>query len=263
MYVLVSSCLACGKGIGYIIKGVTEALSFSDYSLSKGDMLMIKKVFTVLLGLLVAGTMISVDCSDAAVKRNRVRPRTVSKPVTQPAPTATQQTTAAPAAAATATAPKTTTAPAATAQGMPYGQTMAPGQTMAAPQSQGSGMGSALLGVGAGLAGGYLLNSALSGSDATAATAAAPAEGGQSAVAAAPAPAAAPASPVANLLGYDTANYCTQLSQGNADVMQQCTAAEAAATAAFRQCVAMSTGLNGIGSYDALLRCLRGTPAAQ
>ena len=107
---------------------------------------MIKKVFTVLLGLLVAGTMISVDCSDAAVKRNRVRPRTVSKPVTQPAPTATQQTTAAPAAAATATAPKTTTtAPAATvtqpttAQGMPYGQ------TMAAPQSQGSGMGSALL----------------------------------------------------------------------------------------------------------------------
>ena len=209
---------------------------------------MIKKVFTVLLGLLVAGTMISVDCSDAAVKRNRVRPRTVSKPVTQPAPTATQQTTAAPAAAATATAPKTTTAPAATAtqpttaQGMPYGQTMAPGQTMAAPQSQGSGMGSALLGVGAGLA---------------------PAEGGQSAVAAAPAPAAAPASPVANLLGYDTANYCTQLSQGNADVMQQCTAAEAAATAAFRQCVAMSTGLNGIGSYDALLRCLRGTPAAQ
>lgn len=224
---------------------------------------MIKKVFTVLLGLLVAGTMISVDCSDAAVKRNRVRPRTVSKPVTQPAPTATQQTTAAPAAAATATAPKTTTAPAATAtqpttaQGMPYGQTMAPGQTMAAPQSQGSGMGSALLGVGAGLAGGYLLNSALSGSDATAATAAAPAEGGQSAVA------AAPASPVANLLGYDTANYCTQLSQGNADVMQQCTAAEAAATAAFRQCVAMSTGLNGIGSYDALLRCLRGTPAAQ
>ena len=224
---------------------------------------MIKKVFTVLLGLLVAGAMISVDCSDAAVKRNRVRPRTVSKPVTQPAPTATQQTTAAPAAAATATAPKTTPAPAATAQGMPYGQTMAPGQTMAAPQSQGSGMGSALLGVGAGLAGGYLLNSALSGSDATAATAAAPAEGGQSAVAAAPAPAAAPASPVANLLGYDTANYCTQLSQGNADVMQQCTAAEAAATAAFRQCVAMSTGLNGIGSYDALLRCLRGTPAAQ
>ena len=114
---------------------------------------MIKKVFTVLLGLLVAGTMISVDCSDAAVKRNRVRPRTVSKPVTQPAPTATQQTTAAPAAAATATAPKTTTAPAATAaqpttaQGMPYGQTMAPGQTMAAPQSQGSGMGSALLGL--------------------------------------------------------------------------------------------------------------------
>ena len=245
---------------------------------------MIKKVFTVLLGLLVAGAMISVDCSDAAVKRNRVRPRTVSKPVTQPAPKATQQTTAAPAAAATATAPKTTAAPAAaatatapktttapaatatqptTAQGMPYGQTMAPGQTMAAPQSQGSGMGSALLGVGAGLAGGYLLNSALSGSDATAATAAAPAEGGQSAVAAAPAPAAAPASPVANLLGYDTANYCTQLSQGNADVMQQCTAAEAAATAAFRQCVAMSTGLNGIGSYDALLRCLRGTPAAQ
>ena len=224
---------------------------------------MIKKVFTVLLGLLVAGAMISVDCSDAAVKRNRVRPRTASKPVTQPAPTATQQTTAAPAAAATATAPKTTTtAPAATAtqpttaQGMPYGQTMAPGQTRAAPQSQGSGMGSALLGVGAGLAGGYLLNSALSGSDATAATAAAPAEGGQ-------ATAAAPASPVANLLGYDTANYCTQLSQGNADVMQQCTAAEAAATAAFRQCVAMSTGLNGIGSYDALLRCLRGTPAAQ
>lgn len=229
---------------------------------------MIKKVFTMLLGLLVAGAMISVDCSDAAVKRNRVRPRTVSKPVTQPAPTATQQTTAAPAAAATATAPKTmTTAPAATAtqpatsQGMPYGQTAAPGQTMAAPQSQGSGMGSTLLGVGAGLAGGYLLNSALSGSDATAAVA--PAEGGQSAAATAPAPAAAPASPVANLLGYDTANYCTQLSQGNADVMQQCTAAEAAATAAFRHCVAMSSGLNGIGSYDVLLRCLRGTPAAQ
>ena len=148
---------------------------------------MIKKVFTVLLGLLVAGTMISVDCSDAAVKRNRVRPRTVSKPVTQPAPTATQQTTAAPAAAATTTAPRTATSPAATAtqpttaQGMPYGQTAAPGQTMAAPQSQGSGMGSALLGVGAGLAGGYLLNSALSGSDATAAeaaAAAAPAAGG-------------------------------------------------------------------------------------
>lgn len=233
---------------------------------------MIKKVFTVLLGLLVAGTMISVDCSDAAVKRNRVRPRTVSKPVTQPAPTATQQTTAAPAAAATTTAPRTATSPAATAtqpttaQGMPYGQTAAPGQTMAAPQSQGSGMGSALLGVGAGLAGGYLLNSALSGSDATAAeaaAAAAPAAGGQAAVAATPAPAAAPASPVANLLGYDTANYCTQLSQGNADIMQQCTAAETAATAAFRQCVAMSSGLNGIGSYDALLRCLRGTPAAQ
>lgn len=229
---------------------------------------MIKKLFTVLLGLLVAGTMISVDCSDAAVKRNRVRPRTVSKPVTQPAPTATQQTTAAPAAAATTTAPRTTTSPAATAsqpataQGMPYGQTAAPGQTMAAPQSQGSGMGSALLGVGAGLAGGYLLNSALSGSDATAAEAAAAAAGGQSAVAAAPA-AAAPVSPVANLLGYDTANYCTQLSQGNADIMQQCTAAETAATAAFRQCVAMSSGLNGIGSYDALLRCLRGTPAAQ
>ena len=226
---------------------------------------MLKKVFTVLLGLLVAGTMISVDCSDAAVKRNRVRPRTVSKPVTQPAPTATQQTSAAPAAAATTTAPRTATSPAATAtqsataQGMPYGQTAAPGQTMAAPQSQGSGMGSALLGVGAGLAGGYLLNSALSGSDATTA----PAAGGQSAVAAAPAPAAAPASPVANLLGYDTANYCTQLSQGNADIMQQCTAAETAATAAFRQCVAMSSGLNGIGSYDALLRCLRGTPAAQ
>ena len=224
---------------------------------------MIKKFFTVLLGLLVAGTMISVDCSDAAVKRNRVRPRTVSKPVTQPAPTATQQTTAAPAAAATTTAPRTATSPAATAtqpataQGMPYGQTAAPGQTMAAPQSQGSGMGSALLGVGAGLAGGYLLNSALSGSDATAAeaaAAAAPAAGGQAAVASAPA-AAAPASPVANLLGYD--------SQGNADIMQQCTAAETAATAAFRQCVAMSSGLNGIGSYDALLRCLRGTPAAQ
>ena len=221
---------------------------------------MIKKVFTVLLGLLVAGTMISVDCSDAAVKRNRVRPRTVSKPVTQPAPTATQQTTAAPAAAATTTAPRTATSPAATAtqpataQGMPYGQTAAPGQTMAAPQSQGSGMGSALLGVGAGLAGGYLLNSALSGSDATAAEAAAAAPaGGQSAVASAPA-AAAPASPVANLLGYDTANYCTQLSQGNADIMQQCTAAETAA---------MSSGLNRIGSYDALLRCLRGTPAAQ
>ncbi|EEB34376.1 hypothetical protein, partial [Desulfovibrio piger] len=90
----------------------------------------------------------------------------------------------------------------------------------------------------------------------------APAAGGQAAVASAPA-AAAPASPVANLLGYDTANYCTQLSQGNADIMQQCTAAETAATAAFRQCVAMSSGLNGIGSYDALLRCLRGTPAAQ
>ncbi|WP_317313438.1 hypothetical protein [Desulfovibrio piger] len=227
---------------------------------------MIKKVFTVLLGLLVAGTMISVDCSDAAVKRNRVRPRTVSKPVTQPAPTATQQTTAAPAAAATTTAPRTATSPAATAtqpttaQGMPYGQTAAPGQTMAAPQSQGSGMGSALLGVGAGLAGGYLLNSALSGSDATAAEAAAAAA--PAAGASAPA-AAAPASPVANLLGYDTANYCTQLSQGNADIMQQCTAAETAATAAFRQCVAMSSGLNGIGSYDALLRCLRGTPAAQ
>lgn len=212
---------------------------------------MMTKIFPVLLALLLAGAMISVECTDAAVKRNRVRPRTVSKPVTQPAPAATQQTSAAPAAA--------TTRPA-TAQGMPYGQTAAPGQTMAALQSQGSGMGSTLLGVGAGLAGGYLLDSALSGSDATAA--AAPAEGGQSAVAAAPAP-AAPASPVANLLGYDTANYCTQLSQGNADIMQQCTAAEAAAMAAFRKCVAMSSGLNGTGSYDALLRCLCGTPSAQ
>ena len=34
---LLSLCLACGKGIGYIIKGVTEALSFSGYSLFKGD----------------------------------------------------------------------------------------------------------------------------------------------------------------------------------------------------------------------------------
>ena len=34
---LLSSCLACGKGIGYIIKGVTEALSSSGYSLFKGD----------------------------------------------------------------------------------------------------------------------------------------------------------------------------------------------------------------------------------
>lgn len=211
---------------------------------------MMKKTFTILLGLLVAGSMISVDGADAAIKRNSIRPRTVSKPVTRPAPT-----TAAP---ATTAAPKPATPPTqpATAQGAPYGQA-------AAPQSKGSGMGSALLGVGAGLAGGYLLNSALSGSDATAAEAAGaavPAEGGQAAVAGAPAQ-AAPASPVAALLGYDTANYCTQLSQGNADVMQQCTAAEQAATAAFRNCVAMSSGLNGIGSYDALLRCLRGVPA--
>ena len=219
---------------------------------------MMKKIFTILLGLLVAGSMISVDYADAAVKRN-VRPRTVSKPAPRPAPAAI----AAPKPAAAPTPP-------ATAQGMPYGQTAAPGQTMAAPQSKGSGMGGALLGVGAGLAGGYLLNSALSGSDATAAEtagAAVPAEGGQSAVAGAPAQAAptpaVPASPVVALLGYDTANYCTQLSQGNAEVMQQCTAAEQAATAAFRNCVAMSSGLNGIGSYEALLRCLRGTPAAQ
>lgn len=34
---LLSICLACGKGIGYIIKGVTEALSLSGYSLFKGD----------------------------------------------------------------------------------------------------------------------------------------------------------------------------------------------------------------------------------
>ena len=34
---LLSLCLACGKGIGYIIKGVTEALSSSGYSLFKGD----------------------------------------------------------------------------------------------------------------------------------------------------------------------------------------------------------------------------------
>ena len=34
---LLSSYLACGKGIGYIIKGVTEALSSSGYSLFKGD----------------------------------------------------------------------------------------------------------------------------------------------------------------------------------------------------------------------------------
>ena len=34
---LLSLCLACEKGIGYIIKGVTEALSFSGYSLFKGD----------------------------------------------------------------------------------------------------------------------------------------------------------------------------------------------------------------------------------
>lgn len=59
---------------------------------------MIKKGLYRAAGPSVAGTMISVDCSDAAVKRNRVRPRTVSKPMTQPAPTATQQTTAAPAA---------------------------------------------------------------------------------------------------------------------------------------------------------------------
>ena len=34
---LAFTCLACERGIGYIIKGVTEALSFSGYSLFKGD----------------------------------------------------------------------------------------------------------------------------------------------------------------------------------------------------------------------------------
>ena len=153
-----------------------------------------------------------------------------------------------------------------------------PGQTAApAAQSQGSGLGGTLLGAGAGLVGGYMLGSALSGPDAAAAAApgdaaaaaaatAAPAgaEGAQPLPAQAQpaAPAVAP-SPVAALLGYDTASYCTQLSQGDAGLLQQCTAAEAEAAATFRSCVAMSSGLNGIGSYEVLLRCLRAAPATR
>ena len=165
--------------------------------------------------------------------------------------------------------------------GQNFGQTAQPypaqnpGQYAAPAPSQGSGVGGALLGAGAGLVGGYLLGNALSGSDvANAAQSAADtaAAGAQSAAQSAAsavgmaqpgAAQAGAASPVTTLLGYDTAGYCTQLAQGNATVQQQCTAAEEAAMATLRNCVAMSTGLNGIGSYDALLRCLRAAPAAQ
>ena len=115
--------------------------------------------------------------------------------------------------------------------------------------------------------GGYLLGNALSGSDvanaaqSAADTAAAGAQSAAAAVTGAVQPGTS--APAANLLGYDTANYCKQLAQGDAATQQKCTAAEDAATATLRNCVAMSTGLNGIGSYDALLRCLRAAPAAQ
>ncbi|HIU17441.1 MAG TPA: hypothetical protein IAB01_03200 [Candidatus Avidesulfovibrio excrementigallinarum] len=144
---------------------------------------------------------------------------------------------------------------------------MTAGQRVAPAPSQGSSIGSTLLGVGAGAVGGYMLGSALSGPDAaTAADTVAPAEpeGAQPQPAGQPAAAPAPAapSPVSALLGYDTASYCAQISQGNAELLQQCTAAENEAAAAFRSCVAMSSGLNGIGSYEVLLRCLR-TPVAR
>lgn len=161
---------------------------------------------------------------------------------------------AAAAPAATAAQPSsaaTTAAPSATTR--PYAAPAAP----SAP-AQSSGMSSTLLGAGAGLVGGYMLGSALSGPDAAAA---APAGAEAAQPEAVPAPAAAP-SPVTALLGYDTAGYCTQLAQGNAELLQQCTAAEAEAEAAFRSCVAMSSGMNGIGSYEMLLRCLR-APAAR
>ena len=117
------------------------------------------------------------------------------------------------------------------------------------------------------MVGGYLLGNALSGSDvanaaqSAADTAAAGAQSAAAAVTGAVQPGTS--APAANLLGYDTANYCKQLAQGDAATQQKCTAAEDAATATLRNCVAMSTGLNGIGSYDALLRCLRSAPAAQ
>ena len=115
--------------------------------------------------------------------------------------------------------------------------------------------------------GGYLLGNALSGSDVAnaAQSAADTAAAGAQSAAAAVTGAVQPGTnaPAANLLGYDTANYCKQLAQGDAATQQKCTAAEDAATATLRNCVAMSTGLNGIGSYDALLRCLRAAPAAQ
>lgn len=265
---------------------------------------MLKKVLCLLLVTLVSGAMLTVDVADAARRSRAVRLRPSSKTVTQqPARTTTSSTTAqtqssaaatssssaattrttttpstsstaaqtAPAATTTTSAPAATAAP--TAQ-TAYGQrTAMPGQTAApAAQSQGSGLGGTLLGAGAGLVGGYMLGSALSGPDAAAAAApgdaatAAPAgaEGAQPLPAQAQpaAPAVAP-SPVAALLGYDTASYCTQLSQGDAGLLQQCTAAEAEAAAAFRSCVAMSSGLNGIGSYEVLLRCLRAAPATR
>lgn len=271
-----------------------------------------KKLCSVFLVALVAGTMVSADIVDAAVRRGTARSRTVAPrttptpvPLTKPAPTTTAPaattapaTTAAPAATAprtttstptasqtpaTTAAPATSSATAAPAAATPsssaptqnFGQAgqpysgPAPTQYAAPAQSQGSGIGGALLGAGAGVVGGYLLGNALSGSDvanaaqSAADTAAAGVQSAASGVQSAAANIAGqPASPVTNLLGYNTESYCTQLAQGNAATKEQCTAAENAAMTTLRGCVTMSTGLNGIGSYDALLRCLRATPAA-
>ena len=246
---------------------------------------MMKKTLCILLMALVSGAMLTVDVADAARRSRAVRLRPSSRTVTQqPARTTTASpsttqaqtstaTTKTTTPAATASTPAATAAPAAGAATVGAGQRAAtPGQAMAPASSQGSGMGSTLLGVGAGLAGGYLLGSALSSPDAAAAANAADnalpvgPEGAQPLPAPAQ-PAATPApaslSPVAALLGYDTASYCTQLSQGNADLLQQCTEAENQATETFRNCVAMSSGLNGIGSYEVLLRCLRAAPATR
>ena len=228
---------------------------------------MLKKVLCILLMTLVSGAMLTVDIADAARRSRAVRLRPSTKTVTQqpartttaapssttkaqtPATTASQPSSSA--STASTAAPAATAAPSATTR--PYAAPAAP----SAP-AQSSGMSSTLLGAGAGLVGGYMLGSALSGPDAAAA---APAGAEAAQPEAVPAPAAAP-SPVTALLGYDTAGYCTQLAQGNAELLQQCTAAEAEAEAAFRSCVAMSSGMNGIGSYEMLLRCLR-APAAR
>lgn len=145
--------------------------------------------------------------------------------------------------------------------------------TAAMPQAApatGGGMGQVLLGAGAGLAGGYLLGNALSGTEAAASASVPQAGDAQPAQAAAGQTGSVSAAAVqqvaaaaGNLLGYDTDGYCTQFAQGDAALRQQCADAEAASMQVLRSCVGMSTGLNGIGSYSALLFCLRATPAAQ